>query len=242
MKINSSQCLPIKISSCAVLLEVYYFYHLTTALDHAVYILLLHSLSRILSQAASSNAIRLAVLQDKQRFSSITGTSVTTASRTITNKADHKEPVTILTDDDGEDKGTQSSKSSTCQGQKMDVTQSQGDVASMEIGSQVASLNMSDASTSSASTGNGEHAAQFTLGMLSSALLNVNKSLGIATTSEDEQVATTPAVAGPSQSDKDSYIDVPGEKRPRLDTHEVLTMQQKTLPQDIHDKLHSNIR
>lgn len=198
--------------------------------------LLLHSLSYILSQSASASTVRLAVLEDKQKFSSITG-SVTTAAKPITD--DKTEPVTLNCDESEEEKGTLQPSSSP--GQKMDV--SQQEVSSTEIGSQVASLKMSDSGINmpSASGGNGSGSgpsAQFTLAMLSSALQNVNQSLGVPPGDKEHKETTTTI----PQSDTDGYVDVPGEKRPRLDTHEVTTLQQNALPQDIHDKLHSNIR
>lgn len=212
--------------------------------DHTVYMLLLHSLSRILSQSASANTIRLAVLEDKRQFSNITG-SITTTSKLTADEVDSKEPVIIISDDEEEKEMSQSSKSSSGQGQKMDT--SQNEASSVEIGSQVASLQMSDAgvsvpSASAGGDGSGSELSpqQFTLAMLSSALQNVNQSLGIAPGGDDKPQEE--AATGRSQTDTDSSVDVPGEKRPRLDTHEVTTLQQSTLPQDIHDKLHSNIR
>ena len=205
-------------------------------LDHTVYMLLLHSLSHILSQSASTNTVRLAVLEDKQKFSSITG-SVTTAAKPITD--DKTEPVTLNCDEGEEEKETLQLSSSP--GQKMDI--SQQEVAPAEIGSQVASLKMSDSGVNmlSASGGDGSgsgSSAQFTLAMLSNALQNVNQSLSVPPGDKQHEETTTTI----PQSDTDGCVDVPGEKRPRLDTHEVTTLQQSTLPQDIHDKLHSNIR
>ena len=209
-----------------------------TTVDHTIYMLLLHSLSHILSQSASANTVRLAVLKDKQKFSNITG-SVTTAAKTLTDKT---EPMT-LTNCEEEKETLQLSNPSSDQSQKMDISQHEG--SSAEIGSQVASLKMSDSGINmpSASGGNSSDSgpsAQFTLAMLSSALQNVNQSLGIAP-GDDKQLKETATTTIP-QSDTDGCVDVPGEKRLRLDTHEVMTLQQDTLPQDIHDKLHSNIR
>lgn len=207
--------------------------------------LLLHSLSHILSQSASSNTVRLAVLQDKHQFSNIAG-STTTVTSTITDKTGHKEPVIVITDDEGEDEeegAVRSSKPSSGQGQKMDISQTDS-----EIGSQVASLKMSDSAASmpSASAGSCSSSgpsAQFTLAMLSSALYNVNQSLGVPPGNDDSKQQEEKKMAtAVTQSDTDTCSELPGEKRPRLDTHEVTTLQQSTLPQDIHDKLHSNIR
>lgn len=207
--------------------------------------LLLHSLSHILSQSASSNTVRLAVLQDKHQFSNIAG-STTTVTSTITDKTGHKEPVIVITDDEGEDEeegAVQSSKPLSGQGQEMDVGQTDS-----EIGSQVASLKMSDSAASmpSASAGSCSSSgpsAQFTLAMLSSALYNVNQSLGVPPGNDDSKQQEEKRMAtAVTQSDTDTCSELPGEKRPRLDTHEVTTLQQSTLPQDIHDKLHSNIR
>lgn len=211
------------------------------AADHTVYGLLLHSLSLILSQAASSNPVCLAVLQDKQQFSSITG-SITTTAKTITGEVDyHKEPVIVITDDEDEGENeTQLFKSLSGQEQKMDTSHS--DVSSVEIGSQVAFLKMSDSSASVPSAlvdGSSGSTAQFTLGMLSSALQNVNQSLGIVPSNKQEEEETGVVNL---ESNTGNCTEVPEEKRPRLDTHEVITLQQDTLPQDIHDKLHSNIR
>ena len=217
--------------------------------DHTVYMLLLHSLSRILSQSASANTIRLAVLDDKKQFSNIAG-SITTTSKLTADEVDSKEPVIIISDNEDEEEKemSQSSKSSSGQGQKMDTKMdtSQNESSSVEIGSQVASLQMSDSgvsvpSTSAGGDGSGSELSpqQFTLAMLSTALQNVNQTLGIPPGDDKPQEE---AATGRSQTDTDSSVDVPGEKRPRLDTHEVTTLQQSTLPQDIHDKLHSNIR
>ena len=194
-----------------------------------------------MSQAASSNTVRLAVLKDKQLFSSITG-SITTATKTITSKIDHKEPLIVITDDEDEgEKKVQPSKLSSSKEQKMDTGHS--DISSVEIGSQVASLKMSDSSDSMPSTSvdsNSGSATQFTLGMLSNALQNVNQSLGIAPSGNKQGVEETGV--NNLQSDTDNCADIPEEKRPRLDTHEVITLKQDALPEDIHDKLHSNIR
>ena len=208
-----------------------------TTIDHTVYMLLLHSLSHILSQSASANTVRLAVLEDKQMFSSITG-SVTTAVKPITD--DKTKPVTLDCDESEEEEKVTLQPSSS-PGQKMDV--SQQEVSSTEIGSQVASLKMSDSGINMPSASRGDSSgsgssAQFTLAMLSNALQNVNQSLGVPPGDKQREETTTTV----PQSDTDGYVDVPGEKRPRLDTHEVTTLQQSTLPQDIHDKLHSNIR
>ena len=208
-------------------------------IDHTVYMLLLHSLSHILSQSASANTVRLAVLEDKQKFSSIIG-SVTTAAKTTTDKT---EPMPSVNYESEEEKGTlQLPNPSSDQAQKMDV--SQQEVSSTEIGSQVASLKMSDSginmpSASGDNSSSSASSAQFTLAMLSSALQNVNQCLDIAPgdNKQHEETATTVP-----QSDTDGCVDMPGEKRPRLDTHEVTTLRQSTLPQDIHDKLHSNIK
>lgn len=212
---------------------------------NTVYMLLLHSLTHILSQSASTSTICLAVLNDKKKFSDISG-SITTTSELTTDEVDSKEPVIVITDDEDEEKEmSQSSKSSSGQGQKMDT--SQNETSSVEIGSQVASVQMSDNAVtvpSASAGGDGSSSEpspqQFTLSMLSTALQNVNQSLGIVPGNDKQQEEAT---TGHSQTDTDNSVDVPpGEKRPRLDTHEVTTLQQSTLPQDIHDKLHSNIR
>jgi len=83
----------------------------------------------------------------------------------------------------------------------------------------------------------GSHVAQITLGMLSTALQNVNQSLGVASASD--KTLTEVTVVSNSQSDKDTIVGLPGEKKPRLEACDTAT---STLPQDIHDKLHSNIK
>ena len=213
---------------------------MTFTVDHTVYMLLLHSLSHILSQSASANTVRLAVLLDKQRLSDIAG-CVSTAAKATTHC---NQPVIVKNDKSEEDKEVQQlSNPTSYQVQKMDISQKED--SPVEIGSQVASLKMSDSgtnipSTSGGSSNDGGSSAQFTLAMLSSALQNVNQSLGIAPgdnkQGQKETVSTNPP------PDTDGCVDGPGGKRPRLDTHEVVTLQQRTLPQDVHDKLHSNIK
>ena len=70
--------------------------------------------------------------------------------------------------------------------------------------------------------------------MLSTALKNVNQSLGVASASDKTLTEVTN-----SRSDKDTIVGLPGEKKPRLESCNTAT---STLPQDIHDKLHSNIK
>ena len=202
--------------------------------------LLLHSLSHILSQSASTNTVRLAVLLDKERLTDIAG-SVSTAAKTTT---DSTEPVIVKNDKSEEEKEAEQLTNPTlCQAQKMDISQKED--SPVEIGSQVASLKMSDSGTNIPSTSGGSSndsgsSTQFTLAMLSSALQNVNQSLGVTLGDNKPGREEIPTVDPPP--DRDGCVDAPGEKRPRLDTHEVVTLQQSILPQDIHNKLHSNIK
>lgn len=211
---------------------------------HTVYMLLLHSLSHILSQSASTSTVHLAVLDNKQQYSNITG-SVTTTTKLIADETDREEPVIVIDDDDGDDEEErevlQSSKPSSSPGQQMDV--SQNEASSVEIGSQVASLKTSVGMPSTLAAIGSETSTQFTLAMLSSALQNVNQSLGIVPSDDGDNGKQQEGMSTAfPQPDTDGSVGVPGEKRPRLDTYEVTTLPQSTLPKDIHDKLHSNIR
>ena len=181
--------------------------------------LLLHSLSHILIHSASSHTICVAVLTKKEQ-----------QQLTDPPKA---EIVTIQDEDavitiDGDDGGT-----STGQG-KMDCSPTADVTVVSETGSKVGT----SGAANTAPSGSG-HVTQITLGMLSTALQNVNQSLGMASSTGEPSADVT---EGPnSQSDKDT-VGLPGGKKPRLESSETTTIKQDTLSKDIHDKLHSNIK
>jgi len=189
--------------------------------------LLLHSLSHILISSASSNTICVAVLKEKQQLTDPPGVTETID----TCQPPKAEVITVDNNDTELSSGV--INQSTNQGQ-MDCSPT----ADITIVSEARSYAEKSGVTNTAPSGS-SHVSQITLGMLSTALQNVNQSLGGASSSDKPLTEVTEVPN--SQSDKDTIVGIPGEKKPRLESCETATVQQSTLPQDIHDELHSDI-
>ena len=197
---------------------------LTSVTEDTVFMLLLHSLSDILIHSASSNTIYVAVLKKEQLL--------TEQSNTARSNQPPKAEVITIDDDDDTDLSSSVINQSTSQGQ-MDFFPS----ADVSVVSETSGHVETSGAANTVPSGS-SHVTQITLGMLSTALQNVNQSLRIASDKPVSEVTKEPN----SQSDKDAIVGLPGEKKPRLESCETVTLQQTTFPQDIHDKLHSNIK
>ncbi|XP_065918521.1 ubiquitin carboxyl-terminal hydrolase MINDY-3-like [Dysidea avara] len=195
-----------------------------TCPQDTVFMLLLQSLSDILIHSASSNTIYVAVLKKEQLL--------TEQSNTARSNQPPKAEVITIDDDDDTDLSSSVINQSTSQGQ-MDFFPS----ADVSVVSETSGHVETSGAANTVPSGS-SHVTQITLGMLSTALQNVNQSLRIASDKPVSEVTKEPN----SQSDKDAIVGLPGEKKPRLESCETVTLQQTTFPQDIHDKLHSNIK